>query len=773
MRHRFALVCALLTASILCACARGTNSTTVAEASASTASMVPSPSLSATGASPSSSAGASPAPTIDPNLLASSNGTIVRSFPANQIPTLAGGLTQPSSPQSVNIAPASRVFVFELPGVAQINQFAIHPDEGLPDAGGSVSLAVATTGMQDAAFTGVGNVTLKPGTPDPTLLPVNVNARWVRLTIQSLSTADPDSKIVASLEAFGSLAPHPGNAPLDGYFREIVSPYNSDSQQFDTTIAPDAQTFAFTQTGASANAEACEASSGYAIHETNPGSWDGRAYSLPSEGRRWVSNDDGSMLVGVDQGNPIYLVRATDVPPLCASVQVGSGAHDVFVIDSPAREDLYPLSLNNSVSLPPYRFIRIQASQLNQRLLASTDTVVWNMLCDGGHSLDSGQMAELLAWVSQGNKLVMHDADRCDGSTVYDTLPYPFITENPGAKGAPAKHFIVLENDPLGSTDSADRAHFVDTAAYLADGELGDANVVVTKDTHWCGHLFGTNVDNVSGFIQMYGRYGRGMIVYDGLDHDDFDKAPYQRIVKLELDLPVGGDFPCTRPASALLVLVPDQELKFVAGKAQTLHAALQLYGSQGWAGPVTIVSSGQLHASVIPSSFDLAAGGKPLQVAIQIPATALPGTYPILVSANAPDSPPAQATLTVAATSSIAGALATQKRVRIYGIHFDYNSARIQPESEPVVAQIAGVMRANPKLRLRVEGYTDSDGGYSYNMGLSQRRAQSVVNDLVTHYGIARSRLTPKGFGLTDPVASNATPSGKALNRRVELVRI
>jgi OmpA-OmpF porin, OOP family len=116
---------------------------------------------------------------------------------------------------------------------------------------------------------------------------------------------------------------------------------------------------------------------------------------------------------------------------------------------------------------------------------------------------------------------------------------------------------------------------------------------------------------------------------------------------------------------------------------------------------------------------------------------------------------------------------LATQKRVRIYGIHFDYDSAGIQPVSEPIVAQIADVMRANAKWRLRVEGYTNSDGGHAYNLGLSQQRAESVVNDLVSRYGIARSRLKPQGFGMTDPVASNETAAGKALNQRVELVRI
>ncbi len=81
--------------------------------------------------------------------------------------------------------------------------------------------------------------------------------------------------------------------------------------------------------------------------------------------------------------------------------------------------------------------------------------------------------------------------------------------------------------------------------------------------------------------------------------------------------------------------------------------------------------------------------------------------------------------------------------------------------------------MRENAGLRFQVEGHTDSDGGAAYNLGLSQRRAQAVVDDLVTHHGIARSRLVAKGYGLTKPVAPNSTAAGKALNRRVELLRL
>jgi outer membrane protein OmpA-like peptidoglycan-associated protein len=71
---------------------------------------------------------------------------------------------------------------------------------------------------------------------------------------------------------------------------------------------------------------------------------------------------------------------------------------------------------------------------------------------------------------------------------------------------------------------------------------------------------------------------------------------------------------------------------------------------------------------------------------------------------------------------------------------------------------------------KITVEGYTDSQGGASFNQDLSQRRADSVRAFLVSH-GIASDRVTASGFGLTNPIADNATAEGRANNRRVEIV--
>jgi fibro-slime domain-containing protein len=144
-------------------------------------------------------------------------------------------------------------------------------------------------------------------------------------------------------------------------------------------------------------------------------------------------------------------------------------------------------------------------------------------------------------------------------------------------------------------------------------------------------------------------------------------------------------------------------------------------------------------------------------------PPTPAPTASPVFTASPAPTAK--------AEPAAIAKQLKTQKRIRIYGIHFDVDKATIQPQSESVIAQIASVMRDNPTWRFRVEGHTDSDGGYQHNVVLSQNRAQAVVNDLVNRYHIARSRLRAVGYSYSRPVAPNTTAANKALNRRVELV--
>jgi outer membrane protein OmpA-like peptidoglycan-associated protein len=110
--------------------------------------------------------------------------------------------------------------------------------------------------------------------------------------------------------------------------------------------------------------------------------------------------------------------------------------------------------------------------------------------------------------------------------------------------------------------------------------------------------------------------------------------------------------------------------------------------------------------------------------------------------------------------------------RADVYHIYFAFNSDHIRVESEPTLKEITQVLHRHPDWKLAIEGHTDSIGGGSYNLDLSQRRAAAVKAALVSRYGIDSERLTTGGAGASQPKESNATLEGRARNRRVELVR-
>ena len=109
--------------------------------------------------------------------------------------------------------------------------------------------------------------------------------------------------------------------------------------------------------------------------------------------------------------------------------------------------------------------------------------------------------------------------------------------------------------------------------------------------------------------------------------------------------------------------------------------------------------------------------------------------------------------------------------KVAVYGILFDTAKADIKPESRASLEQIGTLLKQQARLKLHVVGHTDNVGTLNANIDLSKRRAEAVVAALASSYGIARDRLTANGVASLAPVASNGDESGKAKNRRVELV--
>lgn len=103
--------------------------------------------------------------------------------------------------------------------------------------------------------------------------------------------------------------------------------------------------------------------------------------------------------------------------------------------------------------------------------------------------------------------------------------------------------------------------------------------------------------------------------------------------------------------------------------------------------------------------------------------------------------------------------------------VNFAFDSAELRPQGEMTLNEVASRLRENPDLRVRIEGHTDSVGSNEYNQGLSQRRAESV-RDYLMSQGIAGNRMTATGYGEERPVATNDTDEGRSLNRRVEIHR-
>ncbi|NMY37681.1 MULTISPECIES: OmpA family protein [unclassified Pseudomonas] len=99
----------------------------------------------------------------------------------------------------------------------------------------------------------------------------------------------------------------------------------------------------------------------------------------------------------------------------------------------------------------------------------------------------------------------------------------------------------------------------------------------------------------------------------------------------------------------------------------------------------------------------------------------------------------------------------------------FDFDQASLKANSRDSVTTLANYLIKNPDRKVIVEGYTDSKGSASYNQGLSERRANAVKNALV-RAGVEPSRIVAQGYGKEYPVADNASSSGRAQNRRVEV---
>ena len=104
----------------------------------------------------------------------------------------------------------------------------------------------------------------------------------------------------------------------------------------------------------------------------------------------------------------------------------------------------------------------------------------------------------------------------------------------------------------------------------------------------------------------------------------------------------------------------------------------------------------------------------------------------------------------------------------RVNNIFFDYNKYKLKSESHTQLKKIIKILKDDSGLKAEISGHTDSDGDNNYNLELSEKRAQAVMEYLINN-GVDQSKINSIGYGETKPVADNSTDEGKSLNRRVE----
>jgi outer membrane protein OmpA-like peptidoglycan-associated protein len=657
--------------------------------------------------------------------------------------------------------------VVEMPAVARLERIGVMLRTV---KAASVDVAVAS---DPKAFRAVGTVRYAGADTDKELmLDTAADARWVRFTVHHEKGSELRIQRIA---AYGTPGP-PQRGKLAGMWSGADSMTSSPDELFTGAKGrvPDALP---PKSGSEPRitAESDGVLTAFQCSYRND-AWHGQVTDNVARlgGERLQLAGNGNMLVGYANDRYIVALRAKSLAA-CATSVSGKGPSVLALMRVPSETapEIDP------AFVPGYRFERRMIVSLNAAALQHAAFAVLVGDCAATKDLTPRQQSTLLQWVADGHKLIIRDADVCSASD-YSFLPYGFSTKAAGAHGARGAILSIGDPSTLGSGPN-DPAHMLDVEAYLKHEfqQVGDGDIVQTKDPRWCGHLFSANAVGANGWVHAYARYGRGLIIYDGLDRDDLAaRVPAAlRVVQLEYAQPVQAELPCNARVASLFVLVPSVTKQLPAGRQTTLQVPMRLAYAAMTTMPIDIALSiagdAPYPARVSPTRVRLASGsGTNVLASIQFPA-GWSGSHAYTVTAAGGIGQSAQATIRIDGSVALARAFESQRRVRIYGIHFDVDSARIQSLSEATIAQIADVLAVHRDWKMRVEGHTDSDGGAAYNRKLSVRRAEAVVADLVTHYHVARARLSSAGMGLTHPVASNATEAGKALNRRVELVRL
>jgi OOP family OmpA-OmpF porin len=114
---------------------------------------------------------------------------------------------------------------------------------------------------------------------------------------------------------------------------------------------------------------------------------------------------------------------------------------------------------------------------------------------------------------------------------------------------------------------------------------------------------------------------------------------------------------------------------------------------------------------------------------------------------------------------------LQNEGKIALYGIYFDTGKAALKPESKAQLDEMAKLLKNDANLKVYIVGHTDNQGALENNRTLSKQRAEAVRNALAIEYKVDPARMQAEGLANLSPVASNSAETGRARNRRVELV--
>jgi hypothetical protein len=224
------------------------------------------------------------------------------------------------------------------------------------------------------------------------------------------------------------------------------------------------------------------------------------------------------------------------------------------------------------------------------------DTIVLAQVCDIARRVPKEFKQALMAWVAAGHKLIIQDSDACRQSPDYSFLPYPLKTANPGSAGARGVAGI-LEDSTLVSANPDDDAYLDMKRWNDGPNDLGDSNVVIEWDAHWCGAMWARNKLQKSGFALAYAHFGRGLIIYDGVDYDQAATAPYRELVAQELLQPFDPDgLTCSNPLGGFTISTDNRLKSQYMTPGQAYAYPLEVLGNFGYSGKVT------LEARVVPA---------------------------------------------------------------------------------------------------------------------------------------------------------------------------